>query len=209
MRKKLATYALAGTVAAAGVAGAALIVPAVAYAATGDSTRLTGRVTAIQDALKGLVSDGTLTQEQADEVATTLAEARPERPFGGGRGKGPFDMTAAADALGITMEELRAAAQSGETLAALADQQGVSQDELVSALVAATNERLSAAVAAGRLTRAQADEKSTGAKERNTASLTTRSGRRADRAAAGHGGPGRGGAPSAEPSETATESPNG
>lgn len=211
MRKKLATYALAATVAAG---GAALIVPAVSYAATGDSTRLTGRVAAIQDALKGLVTDGTLTQEQADEVATTLAETRPERPsgdghrkgpFGGGQGKGPFDMTAAAEALGITAEELRAAAQSGKTLAALADEQGVSQDELVSALVAAHDERLAAAVEAGRLTQAQADEKSAGAKERITASLDD-----PIRAKGGPrgGGPGRPGVPSEEPSDTATESPN-
>ena len=44
MRTKLATFALAGALGVTGVAGAALVAPAVSYAATGDSTALDARV---------------------------------------------------------------------------------------------------------------------------------------------------------------------
>ena len=66
MRKKLATYALAGALGCTGVAGAALLAPAVSYAATGNSTALSARVSSITQALSGLVSDGSITQAQAD-----------------------------------------------------------------------------------------------------------------------------------------------
>jgi hypothetical protein len=100
MRTQLATYALAGALGLSGVAGAALVAPAVSYAATGDSTALDARVTSLKQALTGLVSGGSITQAQADEVATTLAEARPEGFGRGGRGGGGrIDMAAAAEAV--------------------------------------------------------------------------------------------------------------
>lgn len=166
MRKQLATYALAGALGLTGVAGAALVSPAVSYAATGDSSALDGRVASIKDALKGLVTDGTLTQAQADEVAATIAASRPE----GGRGS-HVHLAAAADALGITEEELRTAAQAGTTLAELAQEEGVSTDTLVDALVTAERTRLAEAVSAGRLTQAQADERLAGAETRIAESL--------------------------------------
>ncbi|MCY7365439.1 MAG: hypothetical protein LH469_09055, partial [Frankiaceae bacterium] len=75
MRTKLATVALAGALGLTGVAGAALLTPAVSYAATGDSTALTERVESVKEALAGLVTDGTLTQAQADARSAGL-EAR-------------------------------------------------------------------------------------------------------------------------------------
>lgn len=171
MRTKLATYALAGALGLTGVAGAALVAPAVSYAATGDSTALESRVTSIKEALTGLVSDGTITQAQADRVASTLAEARPEglghHGRGGGRG---IHLEALAD-LGITAEEVRAAAEAGTTLAQLAEEQGVAEDEVVAALVAAGKEHLADAVADGRLTQAEADEKAADLQTRVTARL--------------------------------------
>jgi polyhydroxyalkanoate synthesis regulator phasin len=175
MRTKLATAALAGALGLTGVAGAALLVPAVSYAATGDSTALTERVTSLKEALAGLVTDGTLTQAQADTVASTLAEAAPLHgqgrhgggpggmlghggPGHGGRGGG-LDLSVAAEALGVTEEELRAAGEDGKTLADVAAEQGVEQGVLVDALVAAAQERLATAVEEGRITQEQADDR--------------------------------------------------
>lgn len=123
MRKELATLALADVLGASRVAGAALVAPPVSYAATGDSTALDTRITSLRQALTGLVTDGSLTQSQADEV-----EARPEGFGRGGRGGrgggGRIDVAAAAEALGTTEEELRTRTQAGSTLADIAEAKG-------------------------------------------------------------------------------------
>ena len=186
MRTKLASCAIAGALGLAGVAGAALVTPAVSYAATGDSTALDARVTSLKEALAGLVTDGSLTQAQADEVATTLAEARPDGFGRGGHGGGHVDMAAAAEALGITPEELRTQTQAGQTLADIAEAEGVAEAELVDALVAAAKTRLAEAVTAGRLTQADADARAADLESRITDSLDELCG-------PGGGGPGGGG----------------
>lgn len=177
MRTKLATFALAGSLGLSGAAGVALLAPAVSYAATGDSTAIGS---ALKDALAGLVSDGTITQAQADKVATALEESRPMAgpggpggPGRGGHGHGPgrVDLSAAAEALGMTDAELRAAAEEGTTLSDLAEQEGVSEDALVDALVAAAKERLAAAVTDGRITQEQADARAADLETRITESL--------------------------------------
>lgn len=154
-------------VAAAGVAGilsvtgiAVVVAPVASAVTVGDgATTVGGRVQAITDALAGLVTDGTLTQAQADAVATTLDGSDALRgPRGHGRG-GP-DLAAAATVLGMTAAELRSAlAVDGTTLADVAGAQNVEVSALVDALVAAQTERLTAAVADGRLTQVEADER--------------------------------------------------
>jgi hypothetical protein len=172
MRTTLATYALAGALGLSGVAGAAFVAPAVSYAATGDSTALDARITSLKEALAGLVSDGSLTQAQADEVAATLAEARPEGYGRGGHGGGGrIDMAAAAEALGISEEELRTQTSAGRTLADIAEAEGVEEADLVDALVAAAKTRLAEAVTAGRLTQAEADARAADLEARITDSL--------------------------------------
>ena len=200
MRTTLASLAIAGALGLTGVAGAALVAPAVSYAATGDSTALDARVTSLRQALTGLVTDGSLTQAQADEVATTLAEARPEGFGRGGHGGGRLvDMAAAAEALGLTEEELRTQTQAGETLADVAVAQGVAEADLVDALVAAARTRLADAVTAGRLTQAQADARAADLETRITASLDELCG-------PGGGGPGGRGPGGRGPgNDTATE----
>ncbi|MCA1713308.1 MAG: hypothetical protein LC789_17365, partial [Actinobacteria bacterium] len=91
MRKKIAVAALAGGL---GLTGGMLIAPSGASAEAGTATGVGGRLSAIRDALKGLVDDRTITSAQADAVAKTLNEkllqrgpARPG-PFGGPRGGG-------------------------------------------------------------------------------------------------------------------------
>lgn len=169
MRTKLATFALAGALGLTGAAGVALLAPAVSYAATGDSTAIGS---ALKEALAGLVSDGTITQAQADKVATALEENRPMGRHGRGEhGPGRVALAAAAEALGMTEAELRTAAQDGKTLADLAEEQGVSEDALVDALVAAARERLATAVTDGRLTQEQADARAADLETRITESL--------------------------------------
>ncbi len=173
MRTKLATYALVGTLGLTGVAGGALLAPAVSYAATSTTDAVSDRVTSLKDALAGLVTAGTITQSQADEVATTLAETMPEPGGHHGRGGGRHgaDLAAAADALGLTQDELRAQAEAGKTLAEVAAAQGVSEDDLVAALVKAEKAELAAAVTDGRLTQAQADARAADLQTRITDSL--------------------------------------
>ncbi len=127
MRTTLTTVALAGALGLTGAAGAALLTPAASYAETGDSAALTARVASIKQALAGLVTDGTLTQAQADSVAGAVAESAPLRGPGGHGGHGGHGavghgvgLSAAAEALGVTEEELRAAGEAGKTLAGAA-----------------------------------------------------------------------------------------
>ena len=129
-------------------------------------TTLGDRLSAIKEALKGLVTDGTITQQQADRVATTLndSEALHRGGHGGHGGHGGFGLRGgmalgtAAEALGITAEELRTALGEGKTLAEIAEAEGVETDALVDDLVAAATERIEQAVTNDRLTRERADE---------------------------------------------------
>ena len=169
MRKKIAVIAVAGGI---GLTGGLLIAPGIATADNG-STSVSGRLNAIKGALKGLVSDGTLTQAQADKVATTLDDKLPKRGPGGpgGPGKaGPFGLGGpqpfggphvhpgdVAAAVGLTPQQLRTQLESGKTLTEIAAAQGISKAELVDKLVKAAQADIAADVKAGRLTQAQAD----------------------------------------------------
>ncbi len=151
MRRKLIIAATAG---ALSLGGLAVAVPALA-----DEGGTAGSaVERITDALAGLVSDGSITQEQADEVATTLSDAGVGAR-GGHRGGG-MDLDAAATALGMTEDELRTALETeGATPSDVAGERGVEVDALVDALVSAQQERIAAAVEDGRLTQEEADER--------------------------------------------------
>jgi polyhydroxyalkanoate synthesis regulator phasin len=153
MRRKLVIATTAGVLT---LSGLAVAVPALADdpATSGGAAAAEER---IRDALSDLVDDGTLTEEQAAEVASTLAESGV-----GGRGghRGGVALETAAEALGLTEEELRdALATEGTTLADVAEEQGVDLDTLVGALVQATEERIAEAVEDGRLTQEEADER--------------------------------------------------
>lgn len=160
MRKKLIIAATAG---ALSLGGLAVAVPALADGGNAGGSA----VERITDALAGLVSDGSITQEQADEVASTLSEAGIGQGHGPGGFRGGPDLSAAATALGMTEDELRTALRTeGTTLADVAEQQGVAVDTLVDALVAAAEERIADAVEDGRLTQEQADERLADLEER-------------------------------------------
>ncbi|MBK5306588.1 MAG: hypothetical protein JJD92_07885 [Frankiaceae bacterium] len=209
MRKQIITVALVGGL---GLGGAALAVPGIASAADSATTAASGvadRVAKLKQALAGLVTNGTITQSQADKVATTLAAQLPDRGPGHGPGRGgpggpggPGHLSpeAVATVLGVTVEELRAGHEAGKTLAQIAADEGMSKSTLISKLVAAAKAQLAADVKAGKLTQAQADSLSS--------TLTARITERVDSVGPPKGphGPRPDGAPSTSSSTTA--SPN-
>ena len=80
---------------------------------------------------------------------------RPEGPRGFGK-HAAVDVT--AELTGTTSEDVRATLQEGASLASYAADNGVSRDELVSAIVAAMQANLDERVAAGSITQERADE---------------------------------------------------
>ena len=163
MRTKTANIALATALGLGGLTTGLVVAPAIASAATTQATTTEAvgdRLTKLKGALSGLVTDGTITQTQADKVASTLDEALPK---GGGRG-GPgghhgkrHGLEAAAATLGVTRKELGTALQGGQSLADVAQSKGVAKDTLIAAMVAEAKTHLSEKVTAGRLTQAEAD----------------------------------------------------
>lgn len=222
MRTKLAAIVLTAGLTATG--GAAMVLPGTAFAATGTTATATSsaapthsaadraadRVTRITAALKGLVTDGTLTQAQADKVASTLSTSDALRNGGPGGGRGGFGgrdhlkQETVAGILGITTDQLRTQEQAGQTLTQIAATKSISKADLIDKLVAATKTQLAADVTSGRLTQAQSDAA--------TATLTADVTKRVDevhqgRGDGGHGGPdqgpGQGQAPGQTPTTTA------
>lgn len=128
--------------------------------------RKAGFVSRILDALEGLVSDGTITQDQAQKVADTLAEQAPAGDGRGGHGMGGHGiggriggadlLATAAETLGVTEDELHTAVEGGSTLADVAADEGVDVQTLVDALVAAQTAAIDQAVTDGNLTSDQA-----------------------------------------------------
>ncbi len=158
MYKRTAGLILTGVL-ATGAIGAVAMTPA---SATTSDNVVTSRLAHIKSALSGLVTDGTLTQAQADKVAGTLDSQPPMGGRGGMGGRaGGMGITqshdAAAKALGMTSDELYAAVQSGKSLADVAKDQKVSVDVVIKAMVADAEADLAAAVKAGTMTQAQAD----------------------------------------------------
>jgi uncharacterized protein YidB (DUF937 family) len=92
---------------------------------------------------------GTPVMSGAQEDPTTTAPATdPGADADEGRGHGPLagirglKLEAAAEAIGISVEDLRAALDEGQTLAQVAEANGVDRQTLIDALVAAGNEQL-------------------------------------------------------------------
>jgi len=128
----------------------------------------------LAEVLAPLVEDGTLTQGQLDAVVATLVEAGP--PMGGhghggpgmGHGRG-MHLEAAAEALGLTADELRTELQAGSSIANVAAAQGVDVQVVIDAMVAELQAHLDEEVAAGEHTQEEADQRLAEATERITA----------------------------------------
>lgn len=180
MNKKMATAGLAagllagtgaglilqmsGSAGASGVAISAVTVPVETTATdtatdtTDDATRAAARSARLQEVLKPLVDDGTITQAQADSVVTALAAAGPIGGGHGGRGGGA-SLSVVATTLGMTEAEVREAVSGGQTLAQLAEAKGSTGQALIDAILADKKSRLDAKVTAAELTQEEADAK--------------------------------------------------
>lgn len=164
MNKRVVSIVLASAV-GLGAASSLALVPA--FAAADDKSASVSKPTPFKDALQGLVTDGTLTQAQADKVAAALKAARPDGRHGfggkdsrGGREhRGGQPLAEAAKVLGVTVAELRTALGSGKSLADVASSKGISKATLISKLLAAAKAHLAAEVKEGDLTQAQADKR--------------------------------------------------
>ena len=106
------------------------------------------KATMLKARLQTLVDDGTLTSSQLGAVVTALEAARP---MGGGQEGGGHDgqnhggargekrqerLTTAAEAIGITAEELKTAIEGGQTIAQVAEANGKTVQSVIDALVA-------------------------------------------------------------------------
>jgi len=115
------------------------------------------------------VENSHITQEQADErIAQTEERLLEELESGswfsmgsnGFRGHiGGAQPQALAEALGVTVEELQEALAEGQTVADIAEAQGVALEDIVDALIAPAIERFQQAVEDGHMTQEQADER--------------------------------------------------
>jgi hypothetical protein len=187
MRKKLVIGVTAGVLT---MSGLAVAVPALADPASPGSPA----VQRITGALSGLVSDGSITQHQADEVASALSKAGIGNHVAH-RGGG-VELQAAAKALGMTKDQLRTALQpAGTTLAEVAAKRGVPTQKLVDALVTAAKQRIATAVAHGRLTQQQADSWSANLEARITQRVNSARPAGSDHGPGGHRGSPQGATP--------------
>lgn len=153
----------------AGAAGSqSVMVAADQTGAQGAPADVAGR---LQEVLKPLVDDGTLTQAQADKVIAALQAAGP---MGGRHGRGDHGMSpqghldTVATVLGLTVDEVRTAVQGGTTIAELATQHGSTAQAVIDALVAEVQAHFDAEVASGEHTQADADSRIADAKNHIT-----------------------------------------
>jgi hypothetical protein len=161
-KKILGAAALTAALAGGGALGALLGAPTLTAAqeegttttapATDDSTTTTPEAT----------DDGTTTTTPDSGSATEEGDTA-EKDCGdgagrfGGRGIGA-DLSVAAEALGMTDEELRDALRDGSSIASLAEERGVDVQTVIDALVASATARIDEKVASGDLDSARADE---------------------------------------------------
>ena len=119
---------------------------------------------AISSLLSGLVSNGTITQSQADAITKAAQDARAAA-------KGVMDKnreainTVITSTLGIPLDTLKSRLKAGESLATIAgDKKGV----LITAISTEINKQIDAAVTAGKLTAEQATAQKVKTTERVT-----------------------------------------
>lgn len=120
----------------------------------------------VQTVIDALVADAT---ERLEEIQASLPERMTELvnrtgwgehdgPRGGRHGARRVALATAAEAIGISVDDLRTALQDGSTIAEVATANDVEVQTVVDALVAEATERIDAAVADGRLDADRAEE---------------------------------------------------
>lgn len=102
--------------------------------------------------LATLVTNGTITQSQADAIVKAAESARAANKATKNAGRAGIEAVVSST-LGISVDTIKSRMQSGETLATIA---GSKKDALIAALTAEINKQIDAALTAGKLTSAQA-----------------------------------------------------
>lgn len=154
------------------VAGAALTLGSITSAVAHDGKGHRGA--GFTKILGGLVSKGTLTQEQVDAINKTMDELKSV-------GKAAHEAMRVAhvkvitDTLGISETDLTARMKAGETLSSIA---GPKKDELIAALIAFHSKQIDEAVAAGKMTADKATKLKANLKDRVTAGIDRAKGHR-------------------------------
>lgn len=143
-RRRRSRKSLIGS-AALGAAALALAVPAVAAFAGGS---------------ENATSDPIAATDTQGELGSVLEARAVSTHLGGEAGAG------LAEALGLDPGELGEALRSGQTLAEVAEANGVERQVVVDALVAGMSERIDRGVASGRISADRATELKAGAPER-------------------------------------------
>ena len=117
--------------------------------------------------LDGLVAKGTITQAQADAIATEWKAAMPRRDEGGRRGRPGFGFgmdilrqgeDTVAKTLGISTDDLRTALRNGQSIADIAKAHNVDPAAVTKALTDLANGQIDKAVTDGKLTAEQAQK---------------------------------------------------
>ena len=214
--KKLVAGGVAALSIATGSLAVAVLNPLGAASAQTDGTTTTAPATgstgttpapvkggALKSVLDALVTDGTITQAQADAITAKLDAARAANPAPemGRRGFGGAGLDDIAAALGITAADLQTQLQSGATLRAIA---GDKVAAVTTLLTDKANARIDEALADGRITAETAATMKAAVPAKVTAMLdgTVPLGGRG-----GHGGPGgRGGRGPVAPADGAAPS---
>ncbi len=164
----------------------------------------------IQEALDSLVEDGTLTQDQADATVERIREHAMDAPRRGPMGHrgGGEHLESLAETLGTDVESLGQALRDGQSIAEIAEANGVDPQIVIDSMVADATERIDQALADGHLDAEKADEIKAGLTERITAHVNGeipegfegKGGFDHHRGPGGFGGPGGGfGGPGGEP----------
>lgn len=108
----------------------------------------------LDKALDKLVAQGTITEEQAEAVRTAVREEAAAAGLGRWQQHRQLIQRAfsvAAATIGVDVTTLQQAVRDGQTVAEVAEANGVDQQTVVDALVAAGNDALDQAVEDGRL----------------------------------------------------------
>ncbi len=137
--------------------------------------------------LNEAVTEGWMTQEQADWMRLRMEQSPGPMPWGMGRGWGRHFkggpgwgwgwgadlLSIAAKQLGISVYDLGKALQEGKSIADVAKEKGVDPQAIVDAYLARVNENLKQAVEDGRLTQKMADALLEEARQRVTDQINT------------------------------------
>ena len=118
----------------------------------------------INSLLSTLVTNGTITQSQADAIAKTATDLRGAAKVLEQANRASLDAVVTST-LGISLDAVTTRMKAGESLAQIA---GAKKDALIAALTTEVNKQIDSAVTAGKVTAAQATAQKAKTTERVT-----------------------------------------